>query len=146
MNSVTSVNRKSTPHDQLAGLSPSQQLLSFFMNSLRRFKNSGRILGRNPGTSPKTFPPCYSKPPVQLWIEFFLFFQTRTTSFSFFSALMYTVKEKGGKPERTQLPLPYGLRNPYRNLKSGELSRLCPETSKKLYVHEFGFRLLHAIK
>jgi hypothetical protein len=59
---------------------------------------------------------------------------------------MYTVKEKGGKPERTQLPLPYGLRNPYRNLKSGELSRLCPETSKKLYVHEFGFRLLHAIK
>jgi hypothetical protein len=36
-------------------------------------------------------------------------------------------------------PLPYGLRNPFRNLKSGELSRLRPETSKKLYVHEFGF-------
>jgi hypothetical protein len=28
---------------------------------------------------------------------------------------------------------------PPRNLKSGELSRLCQEFSKKLYVHEFGF-------
>jgi hypothetical protein len=28
--------------------------------------------------------------------------------------LLYTVKEKGGRP----YPLPYGLRNPYRNLKS----------------------------
>jgi hypothetical protein len=31
---------------------------------------------------------------------------------------MYTVKEKGGKPDRNPHPLPYGLRNPYRNLKS----------------------------
>jgi hypothetical protein len=52
----------------------------------------------------------------------------------------YVVKEKGGKPDRKPRPLPYSLRNPYRNLKSGELSRLYLETSKKLYVHEFGFR------
>jgi hypothetical protein len=32
--------------------------------------------------------------------------------------LLYTVKEKGGKPERKPYPLPYGLRNPHRNLKS----------------------------
>ncbi len=32
--------------------------------------------------------------------------------------LLYTVKEKGGKPERKPYSLPYGLRNPYRNLKS----------------------------
>ncbi len=32
--------------------------------------------------------------------------------------LLYTVKEKGGKPDRKPYPLPYGLRNPYRNLKS----------------------------
>jgi len=32
--------------------------------------------------------------------------------------LLYTVKEKEGKPERKPYPLPYGLRNPYRNLKS----------------------------
>jgi hypothetical protein len=31
---------------------------------------------------------------------------------------MYTIKEKGGKPGRKPYPLPYGLRNPYRNLKS----------------------------
>ncbi len=29
----------------------------------------------------------------------------------------------------------------YINLKSGQLSRLCPETSIKLYIHEFGFRI-----
>jgi hypothetical protein len=32
--------------------------------------------------------------------------------------LLYTVKEKGGKPDRKPHPLPCGLRNPYRNLKS----------------------------
>jgi hypothetical protein len=52
---------------------------------------------------------------------------------------VYCIKEKGGKHDRKPHPLPYSLRNPYKNLKSGELSRLCPETSKKLYVHEFGF-------
>jgi hypothetical protein len=31
--------------------------------------------------------------------------------------LLYTVKEKGGKPDRKPYPLPFGLRNPYRNLK-----------------------------
>jgi hypothetical protein len=36
--------------------------------------------------------------------------------------LQYTVKEKGGKPDRKQYLLPYGLRNPYRNLKSEENS------------------------
>jgi hypothetical protein len=47
---------------------------------------------------------------------------------------MYIVNEKGGKPDRKPYPLPYGLRNPYRNLTS-ENSQ---ETSAKLYVHEFG--------
>jgi hypothetical protein len=31
---------------------------------------------------------------------------------------MYTVRVKGGKPDRKPYPLPNGLRNPYRNLKS----------------------------
>jgi hypothetical protein len=31
---------------------------------------------------------------------------------------MYTVKEKGGKTDRKPCPLPYGLRNPHRSLKS----------------------------
>jgi hypothetical protein len=32
--------------------------------------------------------------------------------------LLYTVKEKGGKTYWKLYPLPYGIRNPYRNLKS----------------------------
>jgi hypothetical protein len=46
----------------------------------------------------------------------FLCLQTHATSYSFLSALLYTVKEKGGKPERKQNPLPCGFRNLYRNL------------------------------
>jgi hypothetical protein len=37
--------------------------------------------------------------------------------------LLYTVKEKGGKPDRKPCPLPYGLRNPYRGLKSEKIVR-----------------------
>jgi hypothetical protein len=44
--------------------------------------------------------------------------QTHATSYSFYGTLLYTVKEKGGKPDRKQHPLPYGFRNPYGNLKS----------------------------
>jgi hypothetical protein len=51
---------------------------------------------------------------------------------------LYTVKEKGGKPDGKPYPLPYGLRNPYRNLKSENCQ--LSETSTKLYFHEFGFR------
>jgi hypothetical protein len=32
--------------------------------------------------------------------------------------LLYTVKEKRGKPDRKQYPLPFDLGNPYRNLES----------------------------
>jgi hypothetical protein len=48
----------------------------------------------------------------------FLFLQIRETSYSFYSVLLYTVREKGGKSERKSHPLPYGLRNPYRDIKS----------------------------
>jgi hypothetical protein len=49
--------------------------------------------------------------------------------------LLCTVKEKRGEPDRKSYPIPYDVINAYTNLKS----RLCPETSTKLYVHEFGF-------
>jgi hypothetical protein len=45
---------------------------------------------------------------------------------------------EGGKFNGKPNLLPYGLRNPYRNLKS-ESSKLCTETSTKLYFHEFRF-------
>ncbi len=47
----------------------------------------------------------------------FTFLQTHATSYSFYSALLYTVIGKGGKPDRKPHPLTYGLSNPYRNLK-----------------------------
>jgi hypothetical protein len=48
----------------------------------------------------------------------FLFLKTHATPYSLIQ-LLYTVKEKGGKPDRKPYPPPYGLRNPYGNLKSG---------------------------
>jgi hypothetical protein len=48
----------------------------------------------------------------------FLFLRPNTTSYDFTVQLLYTVKEKGGKPDRKPYPLPNGLKNPYRNLKS----------------------------
>ncbi len=48
---------------------------------------------------------------------FYFFILTQPLTY-FTVQLLYTVKEKGGKPDRKQYSLPYGLRNPYRNLKS----------------------------
>jgi hypothetical protein len=50
-------------------------------------------------TKVKSFLFCYSQSPVQ-------------------SSFIVHCKEKGGKPNRKPYPLPYDLRNPYRNLKS----------------------------
>jgi hypothetical protein len=57
--------------------------------------------------------------------------------------LLYTVKEKGGKPYRRPYPLPYGLRNPYRNLKY-ENSQDCAQTHLTEIVRSW-FRLLDTI-
>ncbi len=55
----------------------------------------------------------------------FLILQIHATSYDFCSSVVlvlelptYAVKEKGGKLDRKPYPLAYGLRNPYRNLKS----------------------------
>jgi hypothetical protein len=53
--------------------------------------------------------------------------------------LTVSVKEKGGKPDRKPYPLPYGLRNPHRNLKSDNSQVYTYKTSTTLYVHEFGY-------
>jgi hypothetical protein len=98
----------------------------------------GRILEQNSDKSFKSFPPCNSESPLQLCLDISIS-QTHATSYSLYSALLYTLKEKGGKPDRKPHPLAYGLRNLYRNLKF-ENSQDNPETSKKLYVHEYGFR------
>jgi hypothetical protein len=63
---------------------------------------------------------CYSQSPLQLCLDIstsYIFLQTHGTSYYFYIKLLYTVKEKGGKPVRKPYPLLYVFRNPYRNLK-----------------------------
>jgi hypothetical protein len=75
----------------------------------------GRILGRNPDKSLKSIPPCYSQSPLQLCLEIYIF----SNSYSFYSSVIVHCKGKSvGKPDRNPYLLPYGLRNPYKNLKS----------------------------
>ncbi len=57
-----------------------------------------------------------------------------TTSYSFYSTLQ-------GERRKTMPPCPFpmGFKKSIQKPQVWELSRLCPETSTKLYVHEFGF-------
>ncbi len=73
----------------------------------------GRILGRYPGKSLMSFPPFYSESPQQLCMEISI----SSTSYYFYRVSLYSVKEKVGKTYIKPYPLPYGLRNTYRNLK-----------------------------
>jgi len=79
-------------------------------------KSRGRILGQNPDKNLKSFLPYYLQSPLQLCFEIFFFKLAQPITVSTVQ-LLYTVEEKGGKPDRKPYPLPYGLRNPYRNLK-----------------------------
>jgi hypothetical protein len=69
----------------------------------------------------------------------FLFFKVTQPLLVSTVQRLYTVKEKGRKPDRKTYPLPNVLRNLCRNPKSENSSRLCPEISTKLYVRGFGF-------
>jgi hypothetical protein len=55
---------------------------------------------------------------LQLSVEIYISSNSHNRVYSFYSSLLYTVKEKGGKPDKKPCHLPYGLRNPYRPLKS----------------------------
>jgi hypothetical protein len=64
----------------------------------------GRILGQNP----------------RICLEISIFFKPT-------QPLTVSVKEKGGKPHRRKpYPLPFGLRNPYRNLKPLKTLKIMP--------------------
>ncbi len=73
-----------------------------------------------------------TSPDMPWYLYFFKLTQPLTV---FTIQLLYTVKEEGGKPDRKPYPVPYGLRNPYRNLKYENSQN----EAQKLYVHEFGF-------
>jgi hypothetical protein len=87
--------------------------------TLHFLHNRGQILGRNPYKSLKSFPPFYSQSPLQLCLQIYLYFLKLTQPLIVSSGqLLYTIKKKGGKPDRKPYLLSYGLRNPSRNLKS----------------------------
>ncbi len=79
---------------------------------------------------------------IQNHLYSFLFLQTRTTPYSFFNSSLYTVKEKRKNRQKTTPPFLWfkkSKKSIQKPQKSGELSILCTETLKKLYVHEFCF-------
>ncbi len=90
-----------------------------------------RILGRNPDKSLQSFPPCYSQSHLQLCLRF-LFLQIHANSYSF-------CKEERRKTWWKIIPPSLWFKKSIQKPHVWELSRLCPETSTWLYVHEFGF-------
>jgi hypothetical protein len=68
-----------------------------------------QILGRNPDKSHKSFRPCYSQSPPQLCLEISISSNSRNLFTISTVQLLYTVKEKVGKPDRKPNSLPYGL-------------------------------------
>ncbi len=55
--------------------------------------------------------------------------------------LLKAVKEKGAIPDSKPYPLALWFKKSIQKPQVWELSRLCPETSTKLYVHEFVMNL-----
>ncbi len=101
----------------------------------------GRILGRNPDNSLKSFPPCYSQSPLQLCLEISIF-SDYVNPFTFFFKLTwyltistvmlpYNVKEKGGKPDIKSYPPSQCFKKSFQIPQIRELS---------IDVHEIGFQ------
>jgi hypothetical protein len=83
------------------------------------FSKPIRILGRNPEKSLKNVSPCYLQSLQRLCLEISISSNSLNLLYcSYYSSVTNTVKEKGGKPDRKPYTLPYGIRNPFRNLKS----------------------------
>ncbi len=78
----------------------------------------GRILGRNSDKSLESFLLAIHIHLYSFALE--IFFSPKVSQPLTVSTvqLLYTVKEKGGKPDGKPYLLPFGLRNPQRNLKS----------------------------
>ncbi len=85
------------------------------------------------------FPPYYSQSPLRLALRF-IFLKTHATSYSFFSSLTLHCKWERRKNWQKTTPPSLWFKKSIQKHQVRELLRLCPETSTKLNVHEFGFR------
>jgi hypothetical protein len=115
-----------------ASFTKRQRLYALFFCFLHLWQcvSRGRILGQNPYKSFKSFPSCYSQSPLQLCLRFLLL-QTHATFYSF---------RKGERRKTWYKAIPPSLwfKKSIQKPQVWELSRLCPETSTWLSVHEFG--------
>ncbi len=68
--------------------------------------------------------------------DFYIFKLTQPLTVSTIQ-LLYTVKEKGGKPNRKPYPLPYGLRNPYRTSSLRTLKIMPINLNKKVAISRY---------
>ncbi len=91
--------------------------------------NWGRILRRNPEKNLKSFPPCYSKSPLQLCLEISISSNSRNLLQFLQCATVHCKGERRKTWQKTTPPFLW-----FKKSQVWELSRLCPETSKKLYV------------
>jgi hypothetical protein len=100
-------------------------------------ESRGPILGRNPDKSFKIFLLAIHSHLNSFALRFCFFKLTQPLTVSTVH-LLYTVKEKGEKPDRKPYFFPYGLRI---HTETSSLRTLKIMPSTKLYVHEFGFRI-----
>ncbi len=98
----------------------------------------GRILGRDPNKSLKSFPPCYSQSALQLRLEIFISSNSRNL-LQFLQSVPVLCKGERRKTWWKTIPPSLRYKKSIQRSQLWELSRLCPETSTKLYVHEIGF-------
>ncbi len=94
-----------------------------FLRHPRIIQIRGRILGRNLDKSLKSFLPCYSQSAVTSTdlpfdLYFFKLTQPQFLQFSFCTVNRKGEVRKACLRDRKPYPVPHGLRNPYRNLKS----------------------------
>ncbi len=104
--------------------------------------NWGWILERNLDDSLQSFPPFYLQSSLQLCLEISIssnsFNLLRISSSSHNLFRISTVQHCKGERRKTINPSLW-FKKSIQKTQVWEHSKLCPETSMKLYVHEFGF-------
>ncbi len=101
--------------------------------------NRSRLLGQNPDKSLKSFPPCHSQSPLQLCLKISYFFKLTQPLTVYTVQLLHTVKGDRRKTWWKTIPPSLWFKKSIKKPLVWELTGLCPETSTKLYVREFGF-------
>jgi hypothetical protein len=104
-------------------------------------KDRGRILWRNPDKSHRRIPHCYSHSPLQLCLNIYISSNSRNLLPFLYSSATVHCKGERRKTWQKTITLSLWFKKSIQKPQAEEPSRLCPRTSRKLYVHEFGFSI-----